>query len=747
MSDPWEEYRKVVFDLKFADVLQERERQIAEDRGEPYRPRHFGGTDPTVIGPFEIPFEARLRGTYVVGKTGTGKSQFLTQMITQDIAAGRGVLVLDPHGGLVDSVLAHSPTSDLHVLELTDIAYPFGLNIYECDDPADPLVVARTVSPVMQLFERLWGAESSVVSWGPRMAQYLRNCALLLVDNPGYTMAEIPLLLTQKAPRQRLVANCTNPSVRAFWEAFEGLRRDVQLDRVDSTFNKVDDFVSSPLVRNIVGQSQSTIDVDSLMADSGILLVKLDPQLTDLTAVVGALLISRVLSSALKRGEDAPEFCLYADEYQRFATPDFATLLSEARKYNVATTIAHQFRGQLDERNRGASLQSGSVIVFEVTPDDARDLAGLFDATPPEPKVTGQRAILRPAASAIETLEQRGHANPEVAEFFAREIRPMLEVRRDRGVEQSDVDLMVSRIDAYLLAMMDDEIDLPEAARFLLEAHRPYVKVDNVSLSRELAEDALCDYIVGLHRGQNLLEDLIEPLAASQHRINELEVEHEIKWINVREQNDKEILFKDGVMTEQTKEVDWIGPRTGHIFYKTRTVTWEEHKAQYDRSREILREKLEPEVGYAWAQSALPKIEAFFTPLVTLGLALSREPVYRETGQYEPIYETERPYADVTNQIANALSTQGRFHAWAKIMGEQIVDRVPYEGGAWLDPAQREEIREASRERYGRPRGEVEREILDRQSALVTFEHREAPTEPSVQPTFPPRKGPPPQVS
>lgn len=682
--------------------------------------RNNRSSSPTTIGEFEIPLDARLRGTYVVGKTGTGKSNFLSQMIAQDIEEERGVMVLDPHGGLVDDVMKTVNNLDrVQILELTDTEYPFGLNIYECSDPTDPLTVARTVSPVMQLFERLWGAESQVVSWGPRMAQYLRNCALLLVDNPGYTMAEIPLLLTQKAPRQRLVENCANPSVRAFWEAFEGLPRRDQLDRVDSTFNKVDDFVSSPLVRNIVGQSESTIDIDALMAESGVLLVKLDPQLTDLTAVVGALLISRVLSSALKRGDGGPLFCLYADEYQRFATPDFATLLSEARKYNVATTIAHQFRGQLDERNRGASLQSGSVIVFEVTPSDAVELSGLFDATPPEPIVTGQRPVLGTANNPTEILTHRGHSDPAVMAIFNRTVRVWRDALHSVDIKETKkapIQQALTAIDQYLTEAMHGRLE--DHGELLAKAVRGLGEYVGLS-TWTIRDETLGEAVASVARGASGFEELCQAITDYHRNHSERMEETELMLNERRRALELGDIYEFVGEGDDRQRIEWesIGGYAQRKYTPVTTIN-----ADYDRNAEQIRQQFQRDTWTDQGQHDAELITAIVSDLTQLGDLLKADPLVSETGRYEPIYDSPRPYADMSGEIANELSTQGRFHAWAKILDEQVVDDVPLGEAGSMNLTIAEEVRRASRERYGRPRAEVEQEIRDRQVALLTFE-------------------------
>ncbi len=339
----------------------------------------------------------------------------------QDIAAGYGVGLLDPHGDLTRDVLARMPEKRLReviLLDLLDSDYPFGLNLFSCPDRKNSEQVALTAASVMHVFEKVWDVGPST----PQLAQFLRNICLTLIANRGTTLAEIPLLLQDETARGKLLSNVTNHQVRLFWQTYNKLRPGEQLERASSTLNKVDAFLTQPLIANIVGQS-TTLDFRQIIDQGKILLVQLTPRLEDISSLLGAVIIGQLLNAALSR-KDLPErhrrqFNLYADEYQRFATEDFATLLAEARKFGIAITIAHQARSQLDRVNRGASLTAAHKIVFRISGEDSEELSREFDHTPPLPLVIGQRPVLTPVQDVLGHLLNRGsHPNSRVSAFL-----------------------------------------------------------------------------------------------------------------------------------------------------------------------------------------------------------------------------------------------------------------------------------------------------------------------------------------
>jgi hypothetical protein len=378
----------------------------------------------------------RLKHTYIVGKTGTGKSALARDLIGQDMRNGLGLCALDPHGDLINEVLGLVPRGregDVIILDPLDTEHPFGINLYDAPPNASLAEHSRIASQATGLFKKLWGSDGVAGSgWGAQVAQILRNCAYTLLANPGTTMAEIPLLLTEPTVRATLLANVTNPQVLHFWHAEYDRWRD-QADRRQSTLNKVDEFLVQPLVRNIVGQAHTTIDFEQLMQEGRILLVPLPLEELgeDVVMLLGSLIVAQLRSAAFGRSRlpiaQRRLFMLYADEFWFFATPDFARLLTGGRAFRVGCTVIHQERSQLDGPNRKATLNAGVHIYFESDGEDAQEFALQLDATPEAPEPVGWEPVYTLPPNALDHLRHHGHPHPHVQEFIQRYLLPLLD--------------------------------------------------------------------------------------------------------------------------------------------------------------------------------------------------------------------------------------------------------------------------------------------------------------------------------
>lgn len=335
---------------------------------------------------FGIKRTDRRQHTYVVGKTGTGKSSMLNNMIVQDIANGEGVCVVDPHGELVEGILDKIPEErkkDVIYFNPADTDYHIGFNILELSDPKYKHLVA---SGLMAIFTKIWAGV-----WSSRMEYILNNCILALLDTPGSTLLGIPRLLSDKEYRQRIIANLKDPVVKAFWvHEFESWQERFRNEAIAPIQNKVGQFLSSALVRNIVGQSKSTIDIFDVMNEGKIFLVNVSKGRIgeDNSALLGAMLITKIQLAAMERvripEDERVDFYLYVDEFQNFATESFAGILSEARKYRLNLTLAHQYIGQLVTANNSTVVRDaifgnvGTMIVFRVGAADAEFLENEF---------------------------------------------------------------------------------------------------------------------------------------------------------------------------------------------------------------------------------------------------------------------------------------------------------------------------------------------------------------------------------
>ncbi|PLX22274.1 hypothetical protein C0584_00005, partial [Candidatus Parcubacteria bacterium] len=330
---------------------------------------------------FGIKEDDRRRHMYLIGKTGMGKSTVLENMIIDDIWAGKGVAVVDPHGDLAEKIIEYIPAdriNDVVYFNPADMDNPIAFNVVEQVEPHLRHLVA---SGLIGVFQKLWAD-----SWGPRLEYILRNAILAILDYPGSTLLAVTRMLSDKTFRAKVVEKITDPVVRAFWvNEFAGYADKFASEAVSPIQNKVGQFLSSSLVRNIVGQVKSSIDMRSIMDEGKILILNLSKGRIgeDNSQLLGAMMITKIQLAAMSRVDiderDRKDFYLYVDEFQNFTSDSFANILSEARKYRLNLTLAHQYVEQLSETVKPAVFGNvGTMIVFRVGAADAEDLVREF---------------------------------------------------------------------------------------------------------------------------------------------------------------------------------------------------------------------------------------------------------------------------------------------------------------------------------------------------------------------------------
>ena len=283
----------------------------------------------------------RRRHLYVIGKTGTGKSTLLFNLMLADLAQGRGFALLDPHGDLAEAVINAVPpsrTNDVLYVNPADLDFPVALNPLDRVAPdARPLAAAHLVAA----FKHLWAD-----SWGPRLEYILLNALRLLLNAPGSTLLGLPRLLVDDNYRNRLLSTCADPLVQVFWQTeFAAYHDRFLTEAIAPLQNKIGAILSPPLLRNIIGQSRSTIDIPRIMNEGRVLVANLSKgKLGEGPAhLLGAFLATAFAQAAESRAgipeADRRDFCLYADEFQNFATDSFASVLSEARKWRLSLVL------------------------------------------------------------------------------------------------------------------------------------------------------------------------------------------------------------------------------------------------------------------------------------------------------------------------------------------------------------------------------------------------------------------------
>lgn len=320
----------------------------------------------------------RARHTYIIGKTGVGKSELLKEMIKQDIAAGHGVCVMDPHGDLIDDTLRYIPperAEDVIYFDPSDGERPMGLNLLEVHTEEQKHFMTTAI---INLMYKLYDPQRTGII-GPRFEHAVRNAMLTVMSEPGTTFIEIVRVLTDQKYVQELLPKVNDPIVRRYWTDQIAQTSDFHKSEVlDYIVSKFGRFVTNKLMRNIIGQSKSAFDFRNVMDEGKILLINLSKGKLgeENSNFLGLVLIPKILVAAMSR-QDIPEekrrdFYLYVDEFQNFATPDFATILSEARKYHLNLTVANQFIGQMDEEVKNAIFGNvGTMMSFRVGVTDA----------------------------------------------------------------------------------------------------------------------------------------------------------------------------------------------------------------------------------------------------------------------------------------------------------------------------------------------------------------------------------------
>ncbi len=347
----------------------------------------------------------RTRHQYIIGKSGSGKSALLNWMARQDIARGEGLCIIDPHGDLIEDALAHTVkerAKDIVVFDPSDTERPMGLNLLEAKTPEEK---DRASLDAMEIFIKLFGNEI----FGPRIQHYFRNGCLTLMDDEeeGATLIDVPRLFVDDDFQRYKVSKCKNSVVRSFWEneiAKTGAREKEEMIPYFSA--KFGPFITNSTMRNIIGQPKSAFNVRQIMDEGKVLLVNLSKgKIGDVNAqLLGLIFVNKVNMAALSRADipqaERKRFYLYVDEFQNFITDAFATILSEARKYELGLIMAHQYIGQLVGKTEAYGQSStkmrdavfgnvGSILSFKIGAEDAEYMAKEFAPVLSEQDVIG----------------------------------------------------------------------------------------------------------------------------------------------------------------------------------------------------------------------------------------------------------------------------------------------------------------------------------------------------------------------
>jgi len=400
----------------------------------------------------------RRKHIYCIGKTGTGKTTWIQNMAYQDIVAGKGVCVIDPHGDMIDWLLERIPkerVDDVIHFYPPDTDRPMGLNMLDAKTPAQKdMVVAEMIS----IFYKLFDPTGTSQMIGPMFEHYMRNAmlALLADDETGATLIEIPRMFTDKEFRESKLAKVTDPAVRQFWiqEFAQSQKGQQSADMLSYVISKIGRFLTNEMMRNIVGQRQSAFDIRDVMDNKKILLVNLAKGLTGEinSNLLGFILVSKIQMAALSRANipesEREDFYLYIDEFQNVTTNSISTILSEARKYHLNLIVAHQFIAQLEDNIRDAVLGNvGTMVAFRIGAPDTETIGPEFqplvsdnDLVNIENRNAYIKLMIDGAASKpfnIATIPPMGDSKPKVGDALKKLSR--LKYGRDRRIVDMEI--------------------------------------------------------------------------------------------------------------------------------------------------------------------------------------------------------------------------------------------------------------------------------------------------------------------
>lgn len=382
--------------------------------------------------------EDRRRHMYVIGQTGTGKSQFLKALALQDIKNGKGLAIIDPHGSDIQEIMERVPKErldDVIYFNAADTERPLGINILEAKSEEEKNMV---INAFIALLYKLYDPNRQGIM-GPQLERSIRNVMLTAMVDPESTLVDVLRMLIDEEYHKKFLPKVTDPLVKRYWiDEVANTSKNRKGEMMGYIVSKFDRFITERTMRNILGQPKSAFNFDQVMAENKILLVDLSKGKIgeENSTFLGLVLVPRILIAALRRaslmekGVDFPDFYLYVDEFQNFATPDFATILSEARKYKLNLIVAHQFVAQLPDEIKTAIFGNvGTMTVFRVGNDDSEYLESQF-----EPIFTANDLINLPMGNCYTRLLIKGQPSRP----FSMQI-PWDETIQDVSLKYSDV--------------------------------------------------------------------------------------------------------------------------------------------------------------------------------------------------------------------------------------------------------------------------------------------------------------------
>jgi len=692
-----------------------------------------------------------LEGCYILGNTGTGKTKLMSSMVLQSVENKTGVGVIDPHGDLIDELLIvlHKHLEDIVLLDMTDTAYPFGLNLL-ATTTREELAIQKTVDRMMDTFQKIY----TFTRDNYHIYEYLLNACRTLLLQPGYTLVDIPMLFINKNFRQSFYKTITDYELLNFWTAYDTMKPPDQTEAYQSIRNKVNELVI-PIMKHIIGQSESTINFRHLMDQGKIVLVKLDSgELPLISDLLGSIIINMILNAAFSRRdirqEKRRQFNLFMDECHRYLTTSMEQALTEARKYGLGVILAHQFRTQLPESLQDATRNAANKIIFRVSGEDAKNIVSDFDIPVPEVEVIPY-VVPRNILAYLNK-----HGSPDVHSFleYVRRAQPR-EARYegdDEELSRGSSNSILSTLETYLyncihakqflepcsvIMQFSEIIPYIEYARWVYYGKREEIKdqwekikdyENNIKRLEELKKNVIA-VLLYYKRPRELLEPIqrsididgtgwkkylwwkvIDPEAKTfscngQHSAG-------YSWHEYTKEDASQYLKVEIKRGEEG--IDWmIGFFQGHIKGCHKNIAeYEQYGEKFEADR--------------WYAKQVPLYNNFVRSLEKCIKALIESPPKVSTAEYEQKPIALRSMADQEKYLIGQIANFDKGVAIAKLTDGVSVttyrirtNRLPEPYRKYLEPNKQKVLDRMISEGIVRPQDDVAEEIKARQTAFM----------------------------
>lgn len=663
--------------------------------------------------PVCIADDQRRQGTYVVGLQGMGKSTLLLNMVLQDLEAGKGVCLIDPHRDLVQDVLARAalPPENVVLLDPGNYQHPFGLNLFACDDPNDPSAKERAKSYVMDIFKKLWGPDGVTPSWGPQLESILNHLTQVFVEAQGYTLIDIPHFLLDDDFRSHVLQQVSYKS-RRYWQQTYDKRKD-KLNYITPTLNRVTRFTDHEILSYILGQSRSTINFSEIMDQGKVVMVRLTEGHIGKEGVtlLGSLITGQILQAMMRRIDQdrllRRPFAIYCDEFQLVATTDFPLFFTQGRKFGLQTLVAHQARYQLDKVSRDATAAVSNRIGFRLSPPDASALSDWF-----EPTAMMQDAVI--TSDPIRFLIDHGHPNAKIRHSINRLYKTGYAYAQEYQKEFANPDPKTA-LEMYNL-QRTGKWNLLQQRRLKTYFWSQAIKSLNlylyIGMSHRSSHASETDFQLFQKAANDLICALADPPALPRPPAD--------PWSLPRDLRPSK--YQQPFMPSMTRQLNYENTvdQTQQLLAYQRSV-FEWAVQEYQQSMTYLVHSVQPIVSAVYSGTQVPAVDPNLTAVIRsilfLRMELAKDPL-TEVPYQERQYDRARKARDPESVLKTlpeyqALATFGRGSAVAQVTLKTLPPKpaLPDQVAA----AQLQAINAYAREHYTRPRQEVAREIQARQ--------------------------------